>query len=542
MLAYLGGVLTIFSPCVLPVIPFIFSRSDQSFRRSGLPTLFGMALSFAVFGMLSVAGGKWVIQANQYGRTIALAVFTILGLSLLFERFGDRLMGSFVKWGGTLQKKAEQRTGIGSSLLLGASLGLLWAPCAGPILGLILAGASLGKSNEQTLVLLFSFALGAATSLGVAIFASGRLLAKLKRNLGAERYIKRGLGAFVLLAVLAIALGLDTKLLASFSFLNTNGIEKALVDKISPQIEVSHERKMPSLSGATHWLNSESITSESLRGKVVLIDFWTYSCINCLRALPYVSAWAEKYTNKGLLVLGVHTPEFAFERDLENVKKAIKDLKISYPVAVDNNDEIWDAFKNEYWPAHYLIDVDGRIRYHHFGEGSYEQTEEMIQKLLNDRSELVSKSSLGAGVQAQRKSKEAISHETYLGTKRGVGYRAKTKASQLALHQWTLQGKWSLRERESRLISGRGILSYRFKAQDVHLVLGSTTTKKIRFRVLIDGKIPGELRGIDIDENGEGSVDNHRLYQLIRMPASGEHLFQIEFFDAGVEAFAFTFG
>ena len=408
LLAYLGGVLTILSPCILPVLPFVFASAGRPFLRHGLPMLAGMALTFAAIATLAAVGGGWAVEANRYGRIAALVLLAGFGLVLLFPALSERLTRPVVALGNRLSQAADKDGGssVLAPALLGVATGLLWAPCAGPILGLILTGAALQGASLKTSFLLLAYAAGAATSLALALLAGGRIFAAMKRFLGAGEWIRRGLGAAVLAGVVAIAFGFDTGFLTRVSLGNTAALEQGLVDKLrqgisNPQPRASvvmdgpammqgggmmmagkpeaeaeaaklpPEGVMPPLSGAVEWLNSPPLTREGLKGKVVLIDFWTYSCINCLRSIPYVRAWAEKYKDQGLVVIGVHTPEFAFEKSVANVKNAVADLKIGYPVAIDSNYAIWRAFGNEYWPAHYFIDAEGRIRHHHFGEGDY---------------------------------------------------------------------------------------------------------------------------------------------------------------------------
>jgi cytochrome c biogenesis protein CcdA/thiol-disulfide isomerase/thioredoxin len=384
LLAFVGGVLTIVSPCILPVLPFVFARADQPLRRSGIPLLVGMAFTFSAVAIAAAFGGHWVVRLNQGGRYGAMLVFLVLGVSLLFPSIAEALTRPLVRAGSKLQGGPSVESGIGKSFVLGISTGLLWAPCAGPILGLILTGAAIQGPGARSSFLLLSFALGAATSLGIALFAGNKVFSALKRSLSFEVWIRRGLGVAVIMGVVAIGLGWDTNLLAKFSFVNTARAEEHLIDRLRPEKPASvlmasaadtqpaldDEGPLPDLSGAVAWLNSPPLTSKALKGKVVLIDFWTYSCINCLRALPYVEGWATKYKDAGLVVIGVHTPEFAFEKERTNVDKAVRDLKVSYPVAIDSDYKIWKAFNNEYWPAHYFIDGKGRVRYHHFGEGS----------------------------------------------------------------------------------------------------------------------------------------------------------------------------
>ncbi|NNM80289.1 MAG: cytochrome c biogenesis protein DipZ, partial [Gallionella sp.] len=384
LLAYLGGLLTIFSPCVLPVLPFIFARSGQSFRSNGLPILLGMAATFTVLASLAAVGGAWLVAVNQYGRYAAMGLLLLLGLALIFPVLSDHLMRPFVALGGRLQQRADAQSSFKGSLLLGVAVGFLWAPCAGPILGLVLAGAALQGANLYSALLLLVFAAGAATSLALALLAGGRVFALMKRGLGAEERLRRGLGVLVVVGVIIIALGWDTKFLSQFTFLSTAKTEQKLIAQLAQPVAQNAPGSAPSLQGATQWLNSPALDLPALRGKVVLADFWTYSCINCLRTLPYLKAWDEKYRAQGLVIIGVHAPELAFEKDAHNVEQAVRDLGISYPVAMDNDYAIWNAYKNEYWPAHYLIDAQGRIRGKHFGEGNYRETEQMIVALLKE--------------------------------------------------------------------------------------------------------------------------------------------------------------
>jgi cytochrome c biogenesis protein CcdA/thiol-disulfide isomerase/thioredoxin len=597
LLAYLGGALTIVSPCILPILPFVFARADQSFTRGGLPLLIGMAATFAVVATLAAVGGGWAVQANQYGRIAALALLALFGATLLFPALSDRMMRPVVALGARLSRSAEQGTTKGGSsilpsLLLGVATGLLWAPCAGPLLGLILTGAALQGASIQTSLLLTAYAAGAATSLALALLAGGRIFAAMKRSLGIGEWVRRGLGAAILIAVAAIALGLDTSFLTRVSLANTASLEQGLLDKFhsvadaqpQPSVimsggpammtpnpalmmrakptaqveELPVEGVMPSLSGAVEWLNSSPMTAEALKGKVVLVDFWTYSCINCLRAIPYVRAWAEKYKDQGLVVIGVHAPEFAFEKNVDNVKKAVSDLKIGYPVAIDNDYAIWRAFSNQYWPAHYFIDAEGRIRHHHFGEGDYEGSERAIQQLLGEAGKTNPSAGVVAvnasGAEAAADMKDVQSPETYIGYGRAENFVSPGGSvhdfshvyvmGMLRLNEWGLAGKWTIGGEHAVLDQKDGSIVYRFHARDLHLVLGpGPDGKPVRFRVAIDGAPPGTSHGTDVDADGQGVVTGQRLYQLVRQ--SGvitDHTFEIRFLDPGVKAYAFTFG
>ena len=584
VLAYLGGVLTIVSPCILPVLPFVFARTGQPFVKSGLPLLIGMALTFALVATLAAVGGGWVVQLNQYGRWLALVFVALFGLTLLLPRLAERLTRPLVAAGSRLSQVAgaDARPRPGASLLIGVATGLLWAPCAGPILGLLLTGAALQGASIQTSFLLLAYAAGAATSLALALLLGGKVFSAMKRSIGAGEWLRRGLGAAMLAGVAAIALGLDTGVLARLSTVSTGGIEQALVEKLSGKsarnsgvpnttsegaVQVAEkspgtlpvEGNLPSLEGAVQWLNSPPLDAQALKGKVVLVDFWTYSCINCLRSLPYVKAWAEKYRDQGLVVIGVHAPEFAFERDVGNVTKAMKDLGINYPVAIDNEFKIWRAFNNEYWPAHYFADAQGRIRYHHFGEGAYAESERVIQQLLREAGAAkVADGLINAkadGVQMAPDNDAVQSPETYVGYQRAEHFVPQTALvpdkvaaynppAQLALNDWSLGGQWHVGPERATASAPASRIVYRFHARDLHLVLGpGADGKPVRFKVLIDGKAPGDAHGMDVAPDGSGTVTDQRLYQLVRQSGGvTDRTFSIEFLDSGASAYAFTFG
>jgi thiol-disulfide isomerase/thioredoxin len=317
--------------------------------------------------------------------------------------------------------------------------------------------------------------------------------------------------------------------------------------------------ELASFERADAWLNSPPLTAASLRGKVVLIDFWTYTCINWLRTAPYTRAWADKYRDQGLVVIGVHAPEFSFEKDLNNVRWAVKDMRVDYPVAVDNDHTIWRAFKNQYWPALYFIDAQGRVRHHHFGEGGYEQSEMVIQELLAEAGSTgIDREPVpvnGEGLEAAADWRSLKSGENYVGYARTQNFASPGGAvvdkprmyevpERLRLNEWALSGDWTVKNEAVVLNKPDGRIAYRFHARDLHLVMGpAVPATPVRFRVTIDGQPPGAAHGLDVDEHGNGAVIEQRLYQLIRQPNSiGDRQFEIEFLGPGVEAFAFTFG
>jgi cytochrome c biogenesis protein CcdA/thiol-disulfide isomerase/thioredoxin len=560
LLAYIGGILTILSPCILPVLPFVFARGDRPFLTNGLPLLGGMALTFAGVASLAAVGGGWAVAANSYGRWVALALMTGFALLLIFPNLATRAMRPLVGLGERLATRADRSAGIGSSALLGVATGLLWAPCAGPILGLILTGAALSGATATTVLLLLAYALGAATSLGLAVIIGGKIFAAMKRSIGAGEGIRKALGVLILIGAFAIALGLDTRVLATLSTTQTVTLESGLAQRLGLEKKMprtttaalADEGPLPTLDGATGWLGARPATA----GKVVLVDFWTYSCINCIRAIPHVRALHDRYVRHGLVIVGVHSPEFAFERDPANVARAIREQRIAYPVALDNKLAVWRAFDNRYWPAQYLADAKGRIRYHHFGEGGEATTEAAIRKLLTENG-----ARLGAmageaetkGAAAAADFARVRSRETYLGTARAANFASPgglrpgeadyRLPPQLSLNQWGFAGRWQAEPKQSRLLTPSGKIAFRFEARDLHLVFGSASGRPIRFRVTIDGKPPGADHGVDIDSAGNGTVSDHRLYQLVRQKAAvTPRNFEVIFLDRGVEAYAFTFG
>ena len=336
--------------------------------------------------------------------------------------------------------------------------------------------------------------------------------------------------------------------------------DMGMVGQMTPAaVHLPVEGDLPSFNGANEWLNSPPLTAAGLRGKVVLVDFWTYTCINWLRTLPYVRAWAEKYKDQGLVVIGVHTPEFAFEKNVDNVRRAVKDLRVDYPVAIDSDYAVWRAFNNHYWPALYFVDAQGHIRHHHFGEGGYERSEMILQQLLAEAGmgdtgqELVSVDA--RGIEAAADWSSLRSPETYVGYERTENFASPggvvldephvyAAPARLRLNHWSLSGDWTVGRQATVLNQANGRIAYRFHARDLHLVMGPAARgTSVRFRVLIDGQPPEAAHGIDVDEQGDGTATEQRLYQLIRQPKPiVDRQFEIGFLDPGVEAFAFTFG
>lgn len=571
-LAYLAGLFTIVTPCILPVLPFVLARADHPFRQGALPLLLGLAIAFAAAASLGAVAGHWAVAASHYGRNIALAGMALFGLAMLVPALATRLMAPLVSAGNRLLHWSAQRDGGqassgGVSLVIGIATGLVWAPCAGPVLGVILTGAALRGPGVETSLLLLTYGLGAATALALGLLF-GRRLATGFSSAWTDR-LRRVSGAAVIAGVAAIWSGLDVGLLTRLSSASTAQVEQCLLTLLGNARAAEAQPKAQPLTGPLAallqprpWLNGPALRAEDLRGKVVLVNFWTYSCINCLRLLPHVRGWAEKYRDSGLVVVGVHTPEFAFEKRTENVAKALPSLGITYPVALDNDFAVWRAFGNQAWPALYFIGSDGQVRQRILGEGSEARGEMLIQQLLAEARGAAVAMPLGTvagqGAQAAPDLRNLASGETYIGYEQTSGFASPgglhpdtvqlyQAPAALSRNRWGLEGNWTVGAEFATLNSAGGSILHRFRARDLHLVLAPPAdgngNRPVRFRVTIDGAAPGADHGADIDADGWGTVTDSRLYQLVRQSGMvGERTFRIEFDDPGIRAYAFTFG
>ena len=387
-IAWLGGMLSLLSPCTLPVIPLLFAGA-QGRRRNLLALFSGMTLMFVLIAMLALAGGAWAVHASAVGRVLALVLMSTMALSLLSERVAQWVMRPAVWLGNRLDERSRQYGGWLASLLAGTAVGLLWAPCAGPVLGAILATAMLHGISAQAGGLLLAYGGGAASVLALLWYSGGALLATLRARMGLTLRLRQTAGIMALVAVVLIVSGAASRIQGE------NGTGTRLEHRLlawrqapapqtvfTPLTAEQDRHGIPPLTGAVQWLNSAPLTPAQLKGKVVLVDFWTFDCINCQHTLPHVREWAEKYRTRGLVVIGVHTPEYPWEKDLAAVKRALAKWQIHYPVALDNQYQIWNAFGNQYWPAHYYFDTRGLLRHVQFGEGNYAQQEQVIASLL----------------------------------------------------------------------------------------------------------------------------------------------------------------
>ncbi len=564
LFSILAGILTVFSPCVLPVLPPLLGASGSG--RAGshpLKIILGLSASFTLFGVVFATFGTFLGLSNETLRKAALALLLFFGGSLiwpsLWERIGSqiaRLGGGLSQAGGTSHQKWWR------GIAIGASLGLIWAPCAGPILGIILTLAAIDPAFVRTTGLIGGYALGAAVPM-LAIAYGGRWAQqRLLAFRGWGAVARKTLGVLTIGVVLLLYFNLDTLLLARLpgGLFLANRLEKRLLPAAVSPVQAADRPlpvlgPMPQFARVTAWINSPPLTRDALRGKVVLVDFWTYSCINCIRSLPYVVRWHEKYKDQGLVVVGVHTPEFAFEKDEGNVRAAVKRNGIAYPVAIDNDYGIWRAYDNLYWPAHYFIDAVGRIRYTHFGEGEYEEGEKVIQQLLMEAQLLKSPMKIDR-TENPVDFTRIKSPETYIGYARSRNLASPEKilpdriqnyssAANLLFNQWDLAGPWRITEEYGRLEGPGGKIRFKFLAPKLNLVMQGPRGKPAAARVFLDGQpVSSDNRGADVSGDGRATVGESLLYNLISLPDSdrSEHLFELRFDSPGVELYAFTFG
>jgi cytochrome c biogenesis protein CcdA/thiol-disulfide isomerase/thioredoxin len=566
--AFLAGAITILSPCIWPVLPFVLGRAGQPFKTGTLPLLGGMALSFTVAASLAVVAGDRIAAWDTLARGVALIILALSALALLLPSFASwvsrPVLALSERWVGARGAAAPRTHSVTWMHAMGAgmALGLLWAPCAGPVLALVFTAAAIHGPSVETTVLLAVYAVGACTPMAFLLLGGGKLASSFSGALPWFSWVRKTAGVVALTVVVAVAGGWDKTLLARWPGFDAASIEHSLLRGLGLLEAKARTQTAPTPSvadlfqGATGWLNGPAPDAQGLQGKVVLVHFWTYSCINCLRALPYLQAWAQTYGPAGLAVVGIHAPEFAFEKRTANVAQALKDLGVQHPVGMDNNFAVWRSFNNNAWPALYLFDAAGKLRWQHPGEGRYAETESLIRDLLRDSGHALPQAEAAPGIEGVKAPASPgfwISPETYVGHARASGFASGAlqkdrfmnyvQPSRLRRDSWALEGGWTVREEYAESGAAGARIAYRFLARDLHLVLGSSHGQPVRFRVWVDGQPPREDHGMDIDAQGQGTVRGQRLYQLIRgHDGVRERLFEIEFLDPGAQAYAFTFG
>lgn len=570
--AFLAGIITILSPCILPILPVVLAGSVGSGKKKPLGIVLGFVLSFTFFTLFLSA----IVQATGIPtdklRSLSIIIIALFGISLLFPSFQIIMERLFSKLSGKLSVKGTHE-GFSGGVLIGLSLGLIWTPCVGPIIASVI---TLAATSEVTLAAFFitlAYAVGTAIPMFAIMYSGRSLLQKVPWLLPNTGKIQKVFGILMILTAIGLFYNVDRKFQSyildvfpqygtGLTSIENNTAVKEQLDRLftspkqpanqtalPPGILQKDGPQAPEVITGGEWFNSEPLTLQQLRGKVVIIDFWTYSCINCQRTLPYLRMWHEKYSEKGLVIIGVHAPEFAFEKDPKNVQQAIKDFVIPYPVVQDNDFQTWQAYQNRYWPAKYIIDKDGKIRYSHFGEGAYEETEQVIQELLKESGQQVStsiESSAEETIQTPR------TPETYLGSNRmeyyfpsgslGNGTRTTTLATSLPENMFSLGGEWTITP-EHAVAGKNAVLNLHFTGQKVFLVMRPGTNTTGTVRVYLDGKpIQASDAGKDV-KNGIVTINKDTLYTLVELQKPSEgRILQLEFQTPGIEVFAFTFG
>ena len=567
--AFISGLVTILAPCIWPLLPIILSSTVTGEKRKPLGITLGIMISFALFTLTISYFVKLFNFDPDFLRLVAVIVIGFLGLTLIVPMLSRILEGFVSRVSGIFGSSGASHHGFWGGLIVGFSLGLVWSPCAGPILATIATLAATRTVNFEIILvtIVYVFGLGIPlfifATLGSHLFTKTRFLSKYTGR------IQQIFGVIMILTAVSIYTNYDKviqvkllDLVPSYSnFLykleSADSVKKQLDElknmkeeakKDMPKISsLTNFGKAPDFVGINNWLNSEPLTLKELRGKVVLVDFWTYTCINCIRTLPFVTGWYEKYKDQGFVVVGVHTPEFEFEKKTENVLQAIAQYKINYPVAQDNDYSTWNAYNNRYWPAKYLIDSKGFIRKVHFGEGEYEEMEKAIQDLLKETGNLVSSDTVSVPDQTP---KARYSPETYLGSSRmqylypgdskGAGNHIFTLSKNIPTNTFSFGGEWMVDSEYSKA-GKNAVLEYNFFASKVFLVMKPSSLEAGEVKVYLDGKLIDNLNsGIDV-ENGIVTVDKDRLYNLVQLKNAENHLLRLEF-SPGIEAFAFTFG
>ncbi|MFA7059438.1 MAG: cytochrome c biogenesis protein DipZ [Pedobacter sp.] len=541
-LAFIEGLAVVASPCILPVLPLVLSTSINGGKARPFGIIVGFIAAFSAFVLLS----RQIVIALHVDpdviRYVSLILLFILGLVLLSEKLSD-LFSRLTQRAANLGSKvgAGNEGGFASGLVIGALIGLVWTPCAGPILAAVLVQAIRQQTNLQSVSVTMAFALGAGIPM-LVIALTGRKIMSHFGFIAQHTSAIRKLFALLILASVAY-LGFGSY--AQFFFKTSEPVQLQNVSQLENGLKDPYPA--PELIGIQDWLNSKPQTLSGLKGKVVLIDFWTYSCINCVRTLPYITGWDRQYRDKGLVIIGVHAPEFEFEKNVANIKSAIARYGIGYPVAVDNDLETWLNYKNRYWPAHYLIDKNGQVVYTHFGEGDYDVTENNIRYLLGlkSKAEVMPPTNESPTVTDQ-------TPETYLGYKRAGNFAGasplkhdtiasyQTTAS-LPKHHWTLGGKWRVEGERITAQDSDAVLTLNFTSRKVFLVMGTSGGKQQEIRLSMNGQPLGENAGKDVHEDAV-LINGHTLYELVNQASPKTGLLEIKTLAPGFEAYAFTFG
>ncbi len=569
--AFIAGVVTILSPCILPVLPIILSGTIGGDKRKPLGIVTGFILSFTFFTLfLSAIVNATGISADAL-RAFSIVVILLFGVSLLVPQVQLFIEQLFSKLANSTPQQNQQTNSFWSGVVVGLSLGLLWTPCVGPILASVISLALTGSVTTTAFFITLAYSLGTAIPMLAITYGGRELLQKVPWLLKNTGSIQKAFGVLMIITAIGISLNADRKfqtfILERFPRYGTgliafedNAVVKDQLNRLQrpsnsedmngkPSFEMTEDYGMaPEIQSEGQWFNSDPLTMKQLRqdGKVVLIDFWTYTCINCIRTLPYLRSWHEKYADKGLVIIGVHAPEFEFEKDPENVAKALADFTLQYPVVQDNDFRTWRAYNNRYWPAKYLVDKNGRIRFFHFGEGEYDETEKKIQELLKESGAEVSNKVDNPDYEVYSRTPELylgylrMEHLSSPEPVKRDSEAVYTDPVNIPQNTFSYSGTWNI-SKEKSMPSQNATLILQFESKEVFLVMNPKAQEPARMRIYLDGVVVTEGAGEDVTD-GIVTIDTDRLYKLINLPKAGQHQLKLEFLDNKAELFAFTFG
>ncbi len=566
--AFIAGIVTVLSPCILPLLPIILSSSDASGKQKPVGVVIGFVASFTFFTLFLSAIVRLSGIPSESLRIFSILVLSAFGASLLVPQIQTKMEIVFGRL-ANLMPSGTDRSGFWGGLVIGFSLGLLWTPCVGPILASVISLAITGAVTVQAFLLTLAYAAGTVIPMFAIMLAGSKALQKVPWLVRNTSRIQKVFGMLMILTALGIYFNVDrrfqTYILETFpnygiglTQFEDNELVKNQLDQLHNEASKNTSQSnsssksidspselAPEIIPGGNWFNSEPLKLQELRGKVVLIDFWTYSCINCQRTLPYLRTWWEKYEQDGLVIIGVHSPEFEFEKNPDNVAQAIEDFELSYPIVQDNDFATWKAYKNRYWPAKYLLDKQGVIRYTHFGEGKYDETEQKIQELLSESGEAFTPKSINNPTYKSF----ARTPELYLGYDR-IEYLSSpenivkdqsmdfSSPNELPENSFALEGSWQITPEFASPSSSGSALKLHFEAQNAFLV-ARPKQKTAKLRVTINGEVKNSA--IDV-VNGVVSIDADRLYHLISLEKPGKHTVTLELIEGEVELYAFTFG
>lgn len=539
-LAFIEGFALIISPCILPILPIVLTGSLTGSKARPLGIIIAFILVFSLFTLFS----RTVIQLTHIDtntlRNISYTILIMLGIVMMSSTLSNQfnlLTQRLTNVGGSLQSANDPEGGFWGGILFGSLIAIIWTPCAGPILAAVVVQIVIQQTTWSSIFIILAFALGAALPMLFIAMAGRAIMNKFSFFRTHSELIRKILGFLIIISVM-FAMFFPT-LTMSFA-----GKSITPTKSLTLQDGLDQPYTAPEIAGITAWINSEPLTLSELKGKVVLIDFWTYSCINCIRTLPYLKEWYEKYHDKGFVIIGVHSPEFSFEQSLGNVKEAATLWGISYPIALDNNFVTWRNYNNQYWPAHYLIDRNGKVVYQHFGEGKYDVTEDNIRYLLGLSGAVTPTTEINPFSANQ-------TPETYFGYRRAANFASPeimakdevanyTYPKSLGLNKWALNGKWLVKGDNIVAQTAGASIKLNFHAGKVFVVMGAQD-KSASVQIKLNGELITDRKGADVKDS-EVQVTSNKLYRIVALPSEGDGVLEIIAKEPGLELYTFTFG